>query len=67
MKTLEQILEELKQLEPVINSGLDKLTEDQLNLIVNQLENAYSLTHNELEKVNEETLKLSTEQTTQNN
>ena len=53
MKTLEQILEELKQLEPVINSGLDKLTEDQLNLIVNQLENAYSLTHNELEKVNE--------------
>lgn len=61
MKTLEQTLEELKQLETVINSGLDKLTDEQLNVIVDKLENAYSSTYDELEKVKEETLRLSTE------
>ncbi len=61
MKTLEQTLEELKQLETVINSGLDKLTDDQLNVIVNQLESAYTLAFNELENVEKETLDLSAE------
>jgi hypothetical protein len=61
MKTLEQTLEELKQVETIINSGLDKLSEDQLNLIVNQLEKAYSTTYSELENVKEEAIKLSTE------
>ena len=53
MKTLEQTLEELKQLETIINSGLDKINEDQLNSIVDQLEKAYSTTYGELEKVKE--------------
>ena len=61
MKTLEQTLEELKQIETIVNSGLDKLSEDQLNLIVDQLEKAYSTTYSELENVKEEAIKLSTE------
>lgn len=61
MKTLEQTLEELKQLETIINSGLDKLSEDQLNVIVDQLEKAYSTTYSELEKVKEEAQILSTQ------
>lgn len=65
MKTLEQTLEELQYLETIVNSGLDKLNEDQLNIIVDQLEKAYSTTYSELEKVKEEAVKLSTE--TQNN
>ena len=66
MKTLEQTLEELKQVETIINSGLDKLSEDQLNLIVNQLEKAYSTTYSELENVKEEVIKLSTETENEN-
>ena len=61
MKTLEQTLEELKQLETIINSGLDKINEDQLNSIVDQLEKAYSTTYGELEKVKEEAQMLATQ------
>jgi hypothetical protein len=61
MKTLEQTLEELKQLETTINSGLDKLTEDQLSKIADQLESAYNMAYSELENVKEEAIKLSTE------
>jgi hypothetical protein len=61
MKTLEQTLEELQYLETIVNSGLDKLNEEQLNIIVDQLEKAYSNTYSELEKVKEEAIKLSTE------
>jgi hypothetical protein len=66
MKTLEQTLEELKQIETIVNSGLDKLSEDQLNLIVDQLEKAYSTTYSELENVKEEVIKLSTETENEN-
>jgi hypothetical protein len=61
MKTLEQTLEELQYLETIVNSGLDKLNEEQLNIIADQLEKAYSNTYSELEKVKEEAIKLSTE------
>jgi hypothetical protein len=67
MKTLEQTLEELKQIETIVNSGLDKLSEDQLSLIVDQLEKAYSTTYSELENVKEEVIKLSTETENENN
>ena len=43
MKTLEQILEELKQLEQLINSSNGKFSEDQLENIVEQLSTAFSL------------------------
>jgi hypothetical protein len=67
MKTLEQTLEELKQLEATINSGLGKpLTEEQLSEIVDQLENAYSIAYGELENVKEEAVKLSTETENEN-
>jgi hypothetical protein len=66
MKTLEQTLEELKQIETIVNSGLDKLSEDQLSLIVDQLEKAYSTTYSELENVKEEVIKLSTETENEN-
>jgi len=66
MKTLEQTLEELKQLETIINSGLDTISEEQLSKIVDQLENAYSIAYSELENVKEEAVKLSTETETEN-
>ena len=66
MKTLEQTLEELKQLETIINSGLDTISEEQLSKIVDQLESAYSIAYGELENVKEEAVKLSTETETEN-
>ena len=67
MKTLEQTLEELKQLEATINSELGKpLTEEQLSKIVDQLESAYGIAYGELENVKEEAVKLSTETETEN-
>jgi hypothetical protein len=66
MKTLEQTLEELKQLETIVNSGLDTISEEQLSKIVDQLENAYSIAYSELENVKEEAVKLSTETETEN-
>ena len=67
MKTLEQTLEELKQLETIVNSGLGTISEEQLSKIVDQLENAYSIAYGELENVKEEAVKLSTETENENN
>ena len=66
MKTLEQTLEELKQLETIVNSGLDIISEEQLSKIVDQLESAYSIAYGELENVKEEAIKLSTETENEN-
>ena len=54
MKTLEQILEELKQLEQLINSSNGKFSEDQLENIVEQLSTAFESTQNELSKIENE-------------
>ena len=56
MKTLEQILEELQQIEKLVSSGKE-LTDDEVKEIVNKLESSYDLTYNELEKMEEESLK----------
>jgi len=57
MKTLEQILEELQQIEKLVSSGKE-LTEDEVKEIVNKLESSYDLTYGELEKMEEESLKI---------
>ena len=54
MKTLEQTLEELKQLEQLINSSNGKFSEDQLENIVEQLSTAFESTQNELSKIENE-------------
>ena len=56
MKTLEQTLEELQQLEKLVNSGKE-LTEDEIKEIVGKLEASYDLAYGELEKMEEESLK----------
>ena len=56
MKTLEQTLEELKQIEKLVSSGKE-LTEDEVKEIVNKLESSYDLAYGELEKMEEESLK----------
>jgi polyhydroxyalkanoate synthesis regulator phasin len=56
MKTLEQTLEELKQLEQLVSSGKE-LTEDEVKEIVSKLESSYDLAYGELEKMEEESLK----------
>jgi len=56
MKTLEQILEELQQIEKLVSSGKE-LTDDEVKEIVNKLESSYDLTYSELEKMEEESLK----------
>jgi len=56
MKTLEQTLEELQQLEKLVNSGKE-LTEDEIKEIVSKLEASYDLAYGELEKMEEESLK----------
>jgi L-arabinose isomerase len=56
MKTLEQILEELQQIEKLVSSGKE-LTDDEVKEIVNKLESSYDLTYGELEKMEEESLK----------
>ncbi len=60
MKTLEQTLEELQQLEKLVSSGKE-LTEDEVKEIVGKLESSYDLVYGELENVKEEAIKLSTE------
>ena len=57
MKTLEQILEELQQIEKLVSSGKE-LTEEEVKEIVNKLESSYDLTYGELEKMEEESLKI---------
>lgn len=54
MKTLEQTLEELKQLEQLIDSSNGKFSEDQLENIVEQLSTAFESTQNELNKIENE-------------
>jgi hypothetical protein len=56
MKTLEQTLEELQQLEQLLSSGKE-LTEDEVKEIVSKLESSYDLAYGELEKMEEESLK----------
>ena len=57
MKTLKQTLEELQQLEKLVNSGKE-LTEDEVKEIVGKLEASYDLAYGELEKMEEESLKI---------
>ena len=57
MKTLEQTLEELQQLEKLVSSGKE-LTEDEIKEIVGKLEASYDLAYGELEKMEEESLKI---------
>jgi hypothetical protein len=56
MKTLEQTLEELQQLEKLVSSGKE-LTDDEVKEIVSKLESSYDLAYGELEKMEEESLK----------
>jgi hypothetical protein len=56
MKTLEQTLEELQQLEKLVSSGKE-LTDDEIKEIVSKLESSYDLAYGELEKMEEESLK----------
>ena len=56
MKTLEQTLEELQQIEKLVSSGKE-LTEDEVKEIVSKLELSYDLAYGELEKMEEESLK----------
>ena len=51
MKTLEQILEELKQLEQTVNSSNGNFTEQQLEEIANKLESSFGLAQEELQKI----------------
>ena len=55
MKTLEQILEELKQLEQTINSSNGNFSEQQLEEIANKLESSFGLAQEELQKVEHQT------------
>ena len=52
MKTLEQTLKELKQLEELVNSN-NKFDDTQLEKIAEQLSDAFSLAQEELTKVEE--------------
>jgi hypothetical protein len=54
MKTLEQTLEELKQLEQLINTRQGTLSDDQLEVIADQLSNAFELAQGELNKIEAE-------------
>jgi L-arabinose isomerase len=56
MKTLEQTLEELQQIEKLVSSGKE-LTDDEVKEIVSKLESSYDLAYGELEKMEEESLK----------
>ena len=51
MKTLDQTLEELKQLEASLKDNIEKLTETQLEQIVNQLNVSFDLAQGELDKL----------------
>jgi hypothetical protein len=55
MKTLEQTLEELQQLEQSFNNKT-KFSEEQLLLIAEQLESAFNLAQGELSKMEAENL-----------
>jgi hypothetical protein len=59
MKTLEQTLEELKQLEELVNTSNGKFDDTQLEKIAEQLSDAFSLAQEELNKVEENTKQIS--------
>jgi hypothetical protein len=60
MKTLEQTLEELKQLEQLLSSDTP-LQEEEMQSIVNKLSSAFDLANDELARVEQEAQILSTQ------
>jgi ElaB/YqjD/DUF883 family membrane-anchored ribosome-binding protein len=61
MKTLEEILEDLKQLEQTVNSSDGNFSEQQLEEIANKLESSFGLAQAELQKIEEQAQILSTQ------
>ena len=64
MKTLEEILEDLKQLEQTVNSSDGNFSEQQLEEIASKLESSFGLAQAELQKI-EEQAQISSTQTDQ--
>jgi ElaB/YqjD/DUF883 family membrane-anchored ribosome-binding protein len=60
MKTLEEILDELKQLEQLLSSD-SPIPEDEMQNVVNKLSSAFDLAHDELARVEQEVQILSTQ------
>ena len=60
MKTLEQTLEELKQLEQLLSTTTE-IPDSEMQNIVDKLSSAFDLANNELERVEKETQILSTQ------
>ena len=61
MKTLEEILEDLKQLEQTVNSSDGNFSEHQLEEIANKLESSFGLAQAELQKIEDQAQILSTQ------
>ncbi len=61
MKTLEEILEDLKQLEQTVNLSDGNFSEQQLEEIANKLESSFGLAQAELQKIEEQAQILSTQ------
>ena len=61
MKTLEEILEDLKQLEQTVNSSDGNFSEQQLEEIASKLESSFGLAQAELQKIEEQAQILSTQ------
>jgi ElaB/YqjD/DUF883 family membrane-anchored ribosome-binding protein len=61
MKTLEEILEDLKQLEQTVNSSDGNFSEQQLEEIANKLESSFGLAQAELQKIEDQAQILSTQ------
>ena len=61
MKTLEEILEDLKQLEQAVNSSDGNFSEQQLEEIANKLESSFNLAQAELQKIEDQAQILSTQ------
>ncbi len=61
MKTLEEILEDLKQLEQTVNSSDGNFSEQQLEEIANKLESSFNLAQAELQKIEDQAQILSTQ------
>ena len=61
MKTLEETLEDLKQLEQTVNSSDGNFSEQQLEEIANKLESSFGLAQAELQKIEEQAQILSTQ------
>jgi hypothetical protein len=61
MKTLEEILEDLKQLEQTVNSSDGNFSEQQLEEIASKLESSFGLAQAELQKIEDQAQILSTQ------